>query len=441
MSGHATIHQPSPRPARIKQHWKVLCRQIGERRAGTRGERLAAAYVANQFTRFHLKAIRTEDFPCTSLHKSSAVFEVCHGSRFKHIPAHVLVGSSSTPGETCLEGDLLWVEMPEQAARSFDGGVKGKIVMLFGPLPTHVELHRRMVAAGPLAVVHIDDRLPFTWLKDDGVYPAWVKRYGMFPIVTVPYRSAWNLKKLGCKRARLRVSVDQKEGISQNVSGEITGRRPELPIILVSAHHDTQCHNTGADDNASGVVAILEMAALLGKQNFLRTIRFISFGVEEQLSVGAARYVTDHRAALDHIGMIFNLDAVASVLGHFQLYRAGSAEFGACLTKELARHGLDVVEKPDVSPFGDHFPFSAFGIPAASLYRPNMDSGMRWQHHSSHDNLDEVSAEELTRAVAAVTGLLRSLANQATWPFKRGLPPPQQKRTQQLFKDLYDLES
>ena len=35
-----------------------------------------------------------------------------------------------------------------------------------------------------------DDRLPFPWTKNDGVYPYWVKRHGMPPTLTVPYAEA-----------------------------------------------------------------------------------------------------------------------------------------------------------------------------------------------------------------------------------------------------------
>lgn len=434
-------HLPHCQSARIQKHWEFLCWGIGERRAGSLGESRAADYLLKQFAGLQLKSVHQEPFACISVQSSSVRLEVAEGSRFKRIPARVLAGSSSTPGRSVLEGELHWIEMPEQAARAFRGPLKGKIVVLFGPLPTDPALHRQLVAGEPLAVVHIDDRLPFHWLKDDGVYPAWVERYGMPPAITIPYRSAWNLKKTGARRARLQVSVKQTEGLSQNVCGEISGTEPALPLLLLGAHHDTQCHNVGADDNASGVVALLELAALLGKRKFRRTIRFVSFGVEEQLSVGSARYVMDHRENLSNIGMVFNFDAISSFLGHFQLWRAGSSEFGACLTQELGRCNLDVVEKTDVSPFGDHFPFTAFGIPAATLYRPNMDSGMRWQHHSAQDNLDEVSVNELGRAVRAVAGVVELLANDRAWPFQKGLPEPQKARTKQLFKDLYNLSA
>jgi hypothetical protein len=105
----------------------------------------------------------------------------------------------------------------------------------------------------------------------------------------------------------------------------------------------------------------------------------------------------------------------------------------------LADWGLDTVDRPAPMPFADHFPFSVFGVPAATLYRPNMDSGMRWQHHSQHDTFDNVSVLELGRVVRACGGIMLALARQAKWPFPRGLAPDQRAETLRLARDLFDL--
>ena len=226
------------------------------------------------------------------------------------IEARSLTGAAPTKGK--ISGELVWIEMPEQAQRRFQKSLKGKIAVLFGPMPTDVQLHRKLVAMGPAAIIHVDDRLPFDWLKDDGVYPLWARKYGMPPTVTIPFRTAWALKKQGANHAELQITIQQQQGISQNVVGEIRGRKPELPLLVVSAHHDTQCNNAGADDNASGVVAVLELAAMFSTIQPLRTIRFISFGTEEQLSVGSAHYVQKHRNELSKIGAVLNMDSIAS---------------------------------------------------------------------------------------------------------------------------------
>ncbi len=424
-------------PERIRAHWFHLCSEIGERRAGSAGDRAAADYILGQFSAAGLAGVHAEPFPCVSVVKSQAEIAIGTRNRLRRVPCRVLAGSPSTSGARGAETDLVWVEMPEQSERLLQPSLRGKVVALVGPMPTRADLHRRLVGCRPAAVIHVDDRLPFDWVKDDGVYPAWARKYGMPPTATIPYRTAWELRKAGALRARVRIAVELQNRVSHNLVGEIPGRRPDLPLVLIGAHHDTQCHNTGADDNASGVVALLELAALLAATRPLRTVRFVSFGAEEQLSVGSACYVRAHRREMPSIGIVLNVDSVASPLGHHWVIRAGTEEFGRYLTKSLGRNGLDTLEKAPPMPFADHFPFSAFGVPAVTLMRPNMDSGMRWQHHSAQDNLENVSVAELARVVKAVAGAARSLAQDSPWRFGRGVAPEQQAETDRLARDLF----
>jgi hypothetical protein len=431
----------APVPKRIQAHWAKLCTDIGERRAGSAGDQAAAEYLLEQFGQFGLKEVHAEPFSCVTVKQASAQIEIGGSGKLEVVPARVLAGSPGTPGSRTVAGELVWVEMPEQADRLFQPSLKGKIVVLFGPMPTREDLHRRLVACEPGAVIHVDDRLPFEWVKDDGVYPVWARRFGMPPTVTIPYRTAWELKRKGATRARARITVQLENATSHNLVGEIPGRRPELPLVLLGAHHDTQCNNTGADDNGSGVVALLELAALLGSTKPLRTIRFVSFGAEEQLSVGSAAYVTDHRRELENIGTVLNVDSVSSPLGHHWILRAGTTKFGSWLRQNLANAGLDVLDKGAPIPFADHFPFSAFGIPAVTFLRPNMDSGMRWQHHSAQDNLENISVTELARVIQALGAVTQTLADSSRWPFPRGLAPEQRTETKRLARELFGFKT
>ena len=56
--------------------------------------------------------------------------------------------------------------------------------------------------------------------------------------------------------------------------------RPE-EIVVVGAHYDTVYGCPGANDNASGIAAVLELARLLANQPFARTIRLVAFVNEE----------------------------------------------------------------------------------------------------------------------------------------------------------------
>lgn len=437
----AALSAQTPSVKRIWRRWSQLCQRIGERRAGSSGDQAAAEYILAEFRALGLEGIQGESFPCVSVTEARADISIGNRARLQPVPARVLAGSPGIPRRGYVEGDLVWVEMPEQAERLFGPELRGKVVVLFGPMPTRADLHQRLVNCKPAVVIHVDDRLPFEWIKDDGVYPAWARRFGMPPTVTIPFRAAWNLRKAGANRARAFISVQLTQTTSQNLIGEIRGRRPQLPLILLGAHHDTQCNNTGADDNASGVVALLELASLLAANRPLRTIRLVSFGAEEQLSVGSAHYVAAHRKDIDSIGAVLNLDSVSSPLGHHWVLRAGLKGFGDWLKSQLTKAGLDTIEKAAPMPFADHFPFSVFGIPSVTFMRPNMDSGMRWQHHSANDNLDNVSVEELARVIKAVASTTHALASNSRWPFRRGLAPEQKPETARLAKELFDLKA
>jgi len=430
-AGESALHKS------IHAHLRVLCSKIGDRRAGGPGDRMAADYVLDQFRAAGLPAVYSEAFSCVWVVKAEVEIAIGTGRNLRNIPARVLAGSPSTRGGGLIETDVIWVEMPEQAKRLLQPSLRGKVIVLVGPMPTRADLHRRLVACHPAAVVHVDDRLPFNWVKDDGVYPAWVRRYGMPPTLTIPYRAAWDLRKAGADRARVRVKAELKKAESHNLIGEIPGQDPELPLVLVGAHHDTQCHNTGADDNASGLVVLLELAKSMAQTRPLRTIRLVSFGAEEQLSVGSACYVGAHRREMASIGTVINLDSVSSPLGHHWAITAGREEFGGWMLSNLSSCGLDAVAKTAPIPFADHFPFSAFGVPSVTLMRPNMDGGMRWQHHSAYDSVANISIAELARVIRAVAGITGKLARTRCWSFGRGVAPEHQLETRRLARELF----
>ena len=69
--------------------------------------------------------------------------------------------------------------------------------------------------------------------------------------------------------------------VYKNLIAEIKGIKAPEKIILVGAHYDTVTGSPGADDNASGVAGVLELARLLKNQSFDKTVRFAAFTLEE----------------------------------------------------------------------------------------------------------------------------------------------------------------
>ena len=85
-----------------------------------------------------------------------------------------------------------------------------------------------------------------------------------------------------------------------NVVATRAGREPERPRVLVGAHYDSVRGTPGADDNASGVAGLLEVARLLGGATLGATLEFVGFNLEELQTytyrVGSRRYAATARA-------------------------------------------------------------------------------------------------------------------------------------------------
>ena len=68
-------------------------------------------------------------------------------------------------------------------------------------------------------------------------------------------------------------------------------RGGELPPLLVGAHYDTVSGSPGADDNASGLVVLLEVASKLSRQPLARPVWLVAFCLEEQDRLGSQAFV------------------------------------------------------------------------------------------------------------------------------------------------------
>lgn len=427
----------------VLPHWRYLVEAIGERRAGSEGEWKASQYIAEQFAAAGLQNVRLEPFECMMLKNVAALVEVRDGDEWKDVPCEVLVGSPSTrPSDKPKELELVWMEMPEQLARLKKGSMKGKALGVFGPLAADSAGHAAIVASGAHIVVWVDDRLPFKWAKADGIIPLWAERHGVLPTVAVPFRQAYDWRVRGLDRIRACVETELVKATSHNVVADLPGKREDAGLIAVGCHHDTQVGNAGADDNASGVVAVIAMAAALAKQaqekEFTRTVRFIAFGTEEQLSVGSKAYVMNHQREMARHALMVNLDSVSSALGHTEMLVAGTVDLEKWAKTVLREDDLAVRVSYEVTPFSDHFPFTAMGVPALWFYRPNCAGG-RWQHHSIHDTIENASAEALCTVASGVGSMVARAAALQKFPFPRRFRTEQVGIIRRYAADLYGI--
>lgn len=95
-----------------------------------------------------------------------------------------------------------------------------------------------------------------------------------------------------------------------NLVAECRGEQRPAEVIILGAHYDTTSSTPGADDNASAVAVLIEVARLLQKARFHRTVRFVAFANEEWPhfatdTMGSAVYARRCRQRDEHIvGML-----------------------------------------------------------------------------------------------------------------------------------------
>lgn len=191
-----------------------------------------------------------------------------------------------------------------------------------------------------------------------------------------------------------------------NVVAKKVGTRYPTREYIIGGHYDS-ASNPGADDDASGVAAVLEAARILSQYPSDCTIRFIGFSMEETGLDGSEAYVTAH-AADDIRGMV-SADMVAYDTGAGQLTasifgRTASDPIKNALAAAVTEYGNGLI--PVVGgdmPYSDHAPFEADGLQACLLIEGEESTNPFY--HQSTDNFEQAGnlnfpyALKMTRAL------------------------------------------
>lgn len=423
-------------PIRLKRHLTYLVNDIGVRLAGTPSEAAAAKWLRDEFARGGA-VVTEETFPVQARVVREQQLEVFHDGAWHAAACSLFANAPGTNGD--------WVEAPLvffEGATGYQRGdlpelMRGRIVMHFGCHIESCENYGRLIAAQPAGLLMVDVRYPGASALADAIFPAYAARCGVVPALNVAYLEAWKWKERGATRARFRVVGGPQPAESANVIAELPGSDPASGVLFIGGHHDTQADSVGADDNGSATAGLLELVRMLAPLPRRRTIRLISFGAEEQLSVGSSAYVRRHRAALQRDGLfMFNLDSFGSLLGWNLISGSAPAEIDQRLPSYFARHGQYYRRDFGVLPYADHFPFNAAGVPGLTLMRPNCAGG-RFFHHRPDDDLSRVDYGVMAASLNAVAEFVSELATVEQLPFEPKLPATELPAVAHCWDDLF----
>lgn len=222
----------------------------------------------------------------------------------------------------------------------------------------------------------------------------------------------------------------------QNVVATRTGGALSNEIVALVAHLDNMPSSgtaPGADDNASGSVAVATAARLLRPYHFDRTLRFILVTGEEQGLLGSGVNAQRASQAGDDIVAVVNLDMTGwdntggpTLRLHTRptsdpVGYANDMELATVFTNVVATYGLSTeltpILDPDGVPYSDHDSYWDYGYPAILAIEDDV-SDFNAYYHTSNDSLANLNMPYYTAFVKACLGTVAHLAGVAgTAPF------------------------
>jgi peptidase M28-like protein/PDZ domain-containing protein/peptidase M1-like protein len=202
-----------------------------------------------------------------------------------------------------------------------------------------------------------------------------------------------------------------------NVTGVVRGTKPEWAgsSVVVGAHYDhlgvdrDGIVHPGADDNASGVAVLLELARQMAASGAAsRSVVFVAFTGEESGLLGSKRYVSASSAwpASKAIGMV-NLDTVGRLNGGKVLVLGSSSASEWIHIVNGAGYVTGAPVEPVMSDPGgsDQKSFIEIGVPAVQVF-----TGANADYHQAGDTADKIDGPGLVKVAAVTRELVAYLA-------------------------------
>lgn len=464
--------------ADLRAHLEILASDAYEGRLTTEaGGRKAAAYVAASLERSGLTPLGQDGgwfqpyvVPVPVLGEGNRLRGLRGESRLE-LEVTVDWNPVSVTASAAAEGDLVFagfgISAPKAGRDDYaDLDVKGKVVLVLRRAPTQ-ELARfaallsKVATAtekGAAGILVVNDA---TTVKEGGdELLAWNAHVGgavgsaKIPFGFVTRAAAQRLLALGgadlealeaqarqgpagaaVEGARVALTTAMARSTqanARNVAGFLKGRDPDLAdeVVILGAHHDHvgrggpgslggagaqgQVHN-GADDNGSGTVALLELAAWFADPAHRprRSLLFLSFSGEELGLLGSEHYAAHPIVPLADTVAMVNLDMIGRC-------SKGSVEVGGVGTgtglKELVQaanlpYGFSLRLDPQGEAPTDSTSFFRRKVPVLWLF-----TGLHDDYHRPSDDCDRICWDDLERITRLTADILAGLAENDARP-------------------------
>ncbi len=455
--------------AELEAHMRFLASDDLEgRRTGSRGNNLAARYIASYFEAYGLQKV-----PGAQGYYQPVMFEEVTPAKNARLKIEkttyelkkdlmILAGGAANVKTTAVFANYGWVDAASGVNDYKDLDVKGKVVFVLPGMPNDQspqailnggDMKRQWAAErGAAALIELY-RLPFPW-------NFFVNYFGKESIrlaenssntnaLSIPYgffkEPAPNpiIELQKGKKMKVEFTCDasvSKMLPSQNVIGVIEGTDPVLKneYILLTAHYDhvgvgkqgggaytaEDSIFNGSRDNAFGTIGVLAAAKALAQQPPKRSVIFIAFTGEEIGLLGSRYYADNPLLPLNKVVFNLNCDAAGynntSVVSIFGFGRTGTDEQ---IRQGLKPFGLEVFPNPapeqNLFDRSDNVSFAIKGIPALT-FSPGFtafDQEILRYYHQVTDNPDTIDFNYLHKYCQAYAHTARLIGNMEKRPF------------------------
>lgn len=409
------------------------------RGSGTVYERIAAEYIGSQFRQFGLEPAGDVD---SSGNKGFVQRVPLETTRFAEPPTFTVTSGTNTHkwqyGRDFLVSALRSARISGelQVMEATGTPAKGAIVVVKLPEANHSEQRRdvmmKAVGAGAVAVVLPETeanrqtreaggaRLPNLPAKTPGDQSG----ERQFAVIALPKDAIDTLIGLPAgARAEFAGTIQRSEaGATWNAIGVLRGTDPSGEAILLSAHLDhlgvqesISSDNifNGADDNASGCVAVLELARVLAAgRKPRRTIYFICFGSEERGGYGSRYFISNSPVPLEKIVANLNFEMLGrpdEKVPPGALWLTGFER--STLGPELARQGAALVGDPhpeqNFFQRSDNYTLALRGVVAHTV----SSFGLHKDYHRPSDDISTIDFAFMTRSINSMVKPIQWLSN------------------------------
>jgi carboxypeptidase Q len=450
---------------------QVLTDSIGPRLTGTPGIKRGNDWLVATYQQWGVSARNEQYGTWVGWRRGLSHIDLVQ-PRVRSLEGTMLAWSGGTGGKAV---DAATVILPDVAdSNGFKAWLpkaKGKYVLISFPQPTCRPDSSFKAFALPETFQKLQEerrRVNEAWqLRVTRTAPSlrelqlWLEAGGARGVVTSLWSNGWGVNKIFNARTRtiptvdlscedyglvyrltenhqgpvLRITADA-EFLGDNVPvfntiGEIKGSINPEQFVMLSAHFDSWDGSSGATDNGTGTITMLEAMRILKQvyPNPKRTILVGHWSGEEQGLIGSRSFAEDHQEVVRGLQALFNQDNGTGRVVNFG--SAGLANAGQYLAKWMSRLpneiGRNITLQLPGTPAGggsDNASFICYGAPGLGLGSLGWEYGT-YTWHTNRDTYDKVVPDEI-RNNAVLTAMLVYLASEEAdqLPRDRRLMPP-----------------